>query len=1383
MSGVAPVLLGGRRGICYAQAIMLRSTEVFGVYQAASDAHRSLAQAVVLFADDLPLPAALEAIQASPLGRRFFSDNPASPELLRSEIEQLVSQGLLQEEKAGSVRIRPHPALIHWALQEALERGVLADIHHRAVHAASIDDPSGGGASHPLRLRVGLYLKEQGDEFLELISRSQEPWPLSRILGSAAPASFFEALSPRVRDVLIPGVLTSGLKRLHPVAPGLLAYLSEAGSQEMDRDLRWLSLFVAGLQDDFPRALSLSVGDGSSDEALQLALLAMMQGHFDAARARLVDGLHKASSDPAQGPWRISSGPFLALLMLTSSVGAEAEMVTRAVTLGTRGKGLGDRQAYAWLQLLQQVLASGDVAAERLSKLPADTWMAQLVAGWVHIWVKTPMSTGRRREVESTIARAEQSEWTWLVNAMNASLQDEPARRPIASDWSGLYERRPAWQLKLSGLAGLASEIQEPGTLESPWLLDEAVSDTDDQRVAWWVTLHDGRMEIEPRHQRRTPAGWTPGRRVAARNLEHPGEELKALLTEADRRVLGHLRREVRVLSEGIEFDRRVGEALIGHPRVFLKDGGPDPIRVLPGTVVLRVLALDAAMRVQVVPGALAKQEVYAERADGGLRVFAVNEALMPLIAVIGASGFDVPLEAEKTLLETLSLVARHLPVHSEIALGPDDVRVCASDSRVYVQLSRSGAGLRYRLRVFPLGPAGPAYPPGEGPVHLVAPVESLRLKTSRDPDEEWRIAEMVQASCPTMQQAVPAGGSFALENLVSCLELLTELQALGPEVVMSWPEGVPLKVLAPRDVSDLKVSVGGKGKNWLELTGGLQIDESGRLLDLQTLLSLNRSANGRFVTLENGDILALTRELQARLQALEALDGGPGQTLALPALAASFLEGWVQGIEDLQLDDAASHCLQRLKESESLSIEVPIGLRSILRDYQKEGFEWMMRLAHWGAGACLADDMGLGKTIQTLAVLISRRSLGPSLVVAPASVLANWESETERFAPALTVRRIASAKQLEESPVPEPGQLVLLSYALLPRVVDVWSEVRFATLVLDEAHAIKNASTQRAKAVKKLESRFRIALTGTPVENHILELFSLFAFINPGLLGSEKAFRRKYTQENPDAGSKNLDGLKMRLSPFVLRRTKDAVLKELPPKTEIVLRVELSETERAFYEAIRQEAIGLAAKASDPAAKNMQLLASLTRLRRAVCHPRLVSKDAPDVSTKLDTTLELLDELIDEGHRVLVFSQFVDHLRIVSAALESRRISFQYLDGGTSLKKRQKAIDDFQAGKGDVFLISLKAGGLGINLTGADYVIHLDPWWNPAAEDQASDRAHRLGQTRPVTIYKLVAQGTVEDRIVRLHEEKRAMVEAVLSGTDQAKALDAHALEALLAY
>lgn len=452
--------------------------------------------------------------------------------------------------------------------------------------------------------------------------------------------------------------------------------------------------------------------------------------------------------------------------------------------------------------------------------------------------------------------------------------------------------------------------------------------------------------------------------------------------------------------------------------------------------------------------------------------------------------------------------------------------------------------------------------------------------------------------------------------------------------------------------------------------------------------------------------------------------------------------------------------------------VTVPADVRAALRPYQQAGVDWIAWLRSVGMGGVLADDMGLGKTVQTLVAL--RVVGGRALVVAPTSVLRNWASEAEKFVPTLRVCVYHGARRVLD----DAADVVVTTYALLRLDQERLGGIEWSVVVLDEAQAIKNPDSQVAQAARALRATQRLALTGTPVENRLEELWSAFHFVSPGLLGGRREFRDRFSSPIENGDRRAQQALRRRIRPFVLRRLKGEVAKELPPRTDVVLRCTLSDDERSLYESVR----GLArADVAKLLAQNgmLQVLEVLLRMRQAACHPALLPGKSAASSAKLDLLLETLDEVLGEGHKALVFSQWTSMLDLVAPALDARGIRWARLDGSTV--DRAGVVARFSAADGPpVFLLSLKAGGTGLNLTAADYVFHLDPWWNPAVEDQATDRAHRIGQERPVVSCRLIAEDTVEERILALQEQKRSLARAALDEEALARGITRDELLAL---
>jgi superfamily II DNA or RNA helicase len=466
--------------------------------------------------------------------------------------------------------------------------------------------------------------------------------------------------------------------------------------------------------------------------------------------------------------------------------------------------------------------------------------------------------------------------------------------------------------------------------------------------------------------------------------------------------------------------------------------------------------------------------------------------------------------------------------------------------------------------------------------------------------------------------------------------------------------------------------------------------------------------------------------------------------------------------------------------------------LRADLRPYQRDGVAWLQHLREHDAGGILADDMGLGKTLQTIAHILIEKEQGrldrPAMIVTLTSLVGNWQRELERFAPSLRVAIYHGPDRAARRDTLASHDVAITTYPIVARDRDLLAVIPLHMLVLDEAHAIKNDGAQVAEAVRRLDARHRVCLSGTPIENHLGELWSLFDFLMPGLLGSRDDFATEYREPIEARGDKaRVESLRERVRPYILRRTKDAVAPELPAKTHLVRAVSLTGAQRELYEAIRVAAhadVRREIKTRGLAGSTIAILDALLKLRQVCCDPRLVSSEAAREvtgSAKLEVFLEMVTNQLADGRRILVFSQFARMLNLISEGLLARGIGHVTLTGNTP--DRQKPIDAFQTGRADVFLISLKAGGAGLNLVGADTVIHYDPWWNPAAQAQATDRAHRIGQTKPVFVHDLIIAGSVEERMLGLQRHKRDLADAILeSQAKRGASLSERDLDDLLA-
>jgi len=525
----------------------------------------------------------------------------------------------------------------------------------------------------------------------------------------------------------------------------------------------------------------------------------------------------------------------------------------------------------------------------------------------------------------------------------------------------------------------------------------------------------------------------------------------------------------------------------------------------------------------------------------------------------------------------------------------------------------------------------------------------------------------------------------------------------------------------------------------------------------------------------------------------LELFDQLKGDSLELPRPDVARLND----LDGIPIQGATSlrKLAARLRDFSDLeTVKLPTTFKGKLRDYQQHGVNWLQFLRDHGFGGILADDMGLGKTIQTLAHLAVEKRAGrmqrPCLIVAPTSLMSNWQREAAKFTPGLKVLVLQGSERFERFDQINQCQLVLTTYPLLPRDREVLLKQHWHYLILDEAQQIKNPKAQAAQVARHLKAEHRLCLTGTPMENHLSELWAQFDFLMPGFLGDHQDFRRHYRTPIEDHGDgEKLQRLTRRTAPFLLRRTKDRVADELPPKTEVLRSVALGEKQAMLYESVRltmEKKVRQSIANRGLARSHIIVLEALLKLRQVCCDPRLLPAATRGAKTagsaKFEMLFDLLPELIDEGRRVLLFSQFTTMLGLIEAEVKQRGIGYTKLTGQT--RKRDDAIECFRSGQANLFLISLKAGGVGLNLTEADTVIHYDPWWNPAVEHQATDRAHRIGQNKPVFVYKLVAEGTVEEKILALQERKQRLADQIHGegrGQDQPP-IDAATIEALLA-
>lgn len=893
-------------------------------------------------------------------------------------------------------------------------------------------------------------------------------------------------------------------------------------------------------------------------------------------------------------------------------------------------------------------------------------------------------------------------------------------------------------------------------------------------RLAWFINPSEAKIEKAYEQKLGVKGQWSKGRSVSFDSLKNGNFPY---LNAKEREALESITYNHKTHSYRLSHKKAL-VSLIDHPKLFDSNTGY-PIELVRGDVTLLIketdnhYALSMSSRCNVEDSIMIVPETPTR-----FQVIEFTPEHVALGKIIGSSNsLQVP-KAYKARIQALGqLIGQKLTVFSDI---DDEENRTPADSSLHAHLQPIGEGIKISFFVRPFGDQGTYFKPGVGFAVPQALIDGKMKRVSRDlPLETTRAKEAIE-NLPILQQKDKGDFEWVLDSTEEVLETLSGMKDLKDQLTIYWPQGEMFNVSKPVNAKALSLKIK-SNIDWFSLDGSISIDGN-VLIDMKTILDLLDTRGSRFIPIGDKQFIALTDHFRGLLSEIRSIAQSEHGKLRLHELSCFALEGVEEHIGSFSEDSAWKKVKQRMKSALSHQPVVPTTLQAELRPYQMEGFQWLSRLAHLGVGACLADDMGLGKTLQSLTLVLEHAKAGPTLIVAPMSVCHNWQREALQFAPALQCHIHANNRAESFLKNLGPMQVLITSYGLLQNEIELLSSIEWQTIILDEAQAIKNSHTKRSQATMQLKGKIRIILTGTPLENRLSELWNLFRFINPGLLGSQQSFNKRFAdpiESQNDTGARQ--ALKKIIQPFMLRRLKNQVLKELPPKIEKTILIPFDAEEQAFYEALRQQSLEkLIDNASDEKSR-IRILAEITRLRRACCHPSLVANDIPLSGTKLQYCMELVEELRTNKHRALIFSQFVDFLSKVRDQLDAKGITYQYLDGSTPMDERQRRVAAFQAGEGEMFLISLKAGGVGLNLTAADYVVHLDPWWNPAVEDQASDRAHRIGQTRTVTIYRIIMEGTIEEKMIKLHDAKRNLSNDILDGTHQTGKLSNDELLALL--
>ncbi|UVW28638.1 DEAD/DEAH box helicase [Massilia sp. H6] len=1347
---------------------------------------------------------ALLALAGEPMGRQRILEHlmaaglPLPPEQWAAELERLRAAGLVTDMVGRGFSIAPAAA---WpALVMALDTGLFLALQAAYERVTPLRrDWQGTPVLRSYRqglalLRIALLTRESPAVVAPLLAaclRCHEAsylHPLVEVCARPFDAAILDYLHPSLVDGVL-ATLVQHTQREPEMAPVIRA----AAEAQVDPSVALrLALgehliLCARLDDAFSLLAEV-------DDAAGLFLrnaIALLRDDADIALPGIEAALKALRRETGKRKAifeGIGAHLYLAAL-LRSNQPVQLKLADAWLDIATRAVQRPDTAVVFQLSMLQEI-RRGTVDAEVLA---SRNWEMALepftFRALMHHWLGLPQLQAKRKEIEDMLAQSERAGFDLLSATLAALLgqlgyvgqeayASELRKKHRFTDLTHWFEREEPWERQLNALINL-----------QPALNTEVVRES---RLVWLIR-YDERMGVqvlEPREQKRdAQGGWSRGRAVGLKRLADDAAALD-FLSAQDVAVAASIGGRRYYGSTGIRFEFELDKALaalVGHPLLFWMDSPGTRVELLPGEPELLVKARGGKVSITLhpAPGDQDGDVIVTRETPTRLRLVRILEEHRRIAAIVGA-GLEVPVQAERRVLRAISAISGIVTVQSDIGASPDDIEQVTADPRLHLHLRPYQQGLRLQILVRPLPASGAYYAPGTGGDNVIGDVDGVRTEAKRDLNAEREAERALVGACRALEQGELDHGEWLLGQPLLCLEFVEELRNLDSDkVVVAWPEGEKFRVAKRANAKSVRVQIR-RDKDWFAASGEVVIDEN-RVMDLGALLARMREEKSRFVALGENEYLALSDELHRRL--LELADYGSlvGDELRVHPLASFSLAELARDCGSVAADEEWRKHLERMVASEAFTPALPSTLQAELRDYQREGFEWLARLAHWGVGACLADDMGLGKTLQALALLLMRAPAGPALVVAPTSVCLNWIAEAERFAPTLNLALFGPGDRAAMLDQAGPFDVVVVSYGLLQLEAASFARRPWHSIVLDEAQAIKNMHTKRSQAVMALTGDFRMVATGTPLENQLGELWNLFRFINPGLLGSADQFQLRFAGPIEKAQDKRAEaGARMRLrrltQPFILRRTKAQVLSELPPRTEIVLPVDLTPDESALYESLRRQALDkLAALEAPENQKSIEILAQMMRLRRACCNPELVAPGAGIASSKLAAFAHLVDGLLENRHKALVFSQFVDHLSLIRKYLDEKNIPYQYLDGSTPIQERKRRVDAFQAGAGELFLISLKAGGVGINLTAADYVIHMDPWWNPAVEDQASDRAHRMGQLRPVTIYRLVARGTIEEGIVELHHRKRGLADSLLEGTDMAARLSPGEMLAML--
>ena len=1313
-------------------------------------------------------------------------------------IDQLISLGLLNK------KLQCHNCLIEIVSREAVYENTFQDlsstVREEFINTVTRKPAKPSSPTAALReLRIDLYNGDIDSFHKHLIGYSQydynEEHPIASICNNPFSNTWFATLPDHVQLLALNEIIKSSVNQLQPIGE-ILKYLeSSPGNNELspiDRHNSFFYLYISALffQGEFAKAKKLLTNSTDLTQAFGLdGWLKFIEGNIkealdsfntDLIKLRQINGDHKTYFTGFEGI-------ICCLVHLHDENPARLQFFNELKSsLDTLQKTNTFRHGY---DTLFQIADLQDSPSEHFTMFTdafsEPTSIDCLIMALGSFWIESRLSPSLQGQATILFNAAKKSGFDWIAREF-AEVLHRTTRQPEYKEFINQFNTKQISQPLIDSISYEHPWKRALKNLQKLSLTHSSTLAVKQTRLVWYLqTKSDQVIEIIPKLQKINISGqWSVGRSIALHKLSKLHET--TFLTDQDKQICATLT-PAKDKKNGPIFSFDLEQALISlvdHPLAFHLSPYPVHIEVIKRQPDLHIQQDRNFINIFFLPFPEENQRVVTLfETRNRLGIYSITPEIRKISEIVGSFGLHAPANEKNRFLQVLGNLANHCNIHTNFDTASLSLENIEADPRIYCQLSPSGTGFSAALLSKPYTEGTRYFKPGDGAQVIISKIGKKTLQVIRNLEREEKNALFVETSCPVLQDNEVDDWEWNLQGLNDCLQFLEELELLGDKIVVEWPKGKRLKIIQSVQANQLMLKIN-KRRNWFEIQGDLTIDED-TVLSLNDLMTRIRQSNSNFIPLSENNYISLSTELRSHLQKISSIAWKDDDTLRFSPIAAMLLHSSDFPEDTLTADNHWQELKSKIAQSNTFKPELPTTLNAHLRSYQESGFEWLSKLGSLGFGACLADEMGLGKTIQALSFILSEATKGPSLVIAPTSVCFNWIDEAAKFTPTLNTVTLPTQDRAKAVRKLKNYDVLITSYGLLQQEQELLSEVQWQVIALDEAQAIKNMTTKRFKAALSLNGKQKIVTSGTPLENNLGELWSIFRFINPGLLGSISQFNKRFAgpiEKNSDVHAQKQ--LKKIVSPFILRRLKTQVLDELPSRTEVNLQVHLSEEEKTLYESYRREALEHMNTDSSPKGhKHIKILAEIMKLRRLCCNPNLIAPELQLSSSKLAVFDSILTDLLHGGHKVLVFSQFVDHLQIIKKHIESRGIQYQYLDGSTSTVQRRVRVNAFQDGTGEVFLISLRAGGLGLNLTAANYVIHMDPWWNPAVEDQASDRVHRIGQKLPVTIYRLITHDTIEEKIVQLHQHKRELADNLLKGTELSNKITSDELIAILSH